>query len=195
VKNDTTTVIIEAAYFKGSTVRKASKDHGLRSEASARFEKGVDPARVREAGERAAQLMAEYAGGTILEGSVEYNDMKVEPAVISITLNKINGLLGTSMSVSEVQDIFTRLQFDVAVEGENFTVTIPTRRGDITIEADLVEEAARLYGYDNIPSTLPTGTTTPGALSDYQQKRRKARRTLEGAGLFQAITYSLTSAE
>ncbi|RID86409.1 phenylalanine--tRNA ligase subunit beta [Peribacillus asahii] len=195
VKSDTTTVIIEAAYFKGSTVRKASKDHGLRSEASARFEKGVDPARVREAGERAAQLMAEYAGGTILEGSVEYNDMKVEPAVISITLNKINGLLGTSMSVSEVQDIFTRLQFDVAVEGENFTVTIPTRRGDITIEADLVEEAARLYGYDNIPSTLPTGTTTPGALSDYQQKRRKARRTLEGAGLFQAITYSLTSAE
>ncbi|MFJ8245738.1 phenylalanine--tRNA ligase subunit beta [Peribacillus asahii] len=195
VKNDTTTVIIEAAYFKGSTVRKASKDHGLRSEASARFEKGVDPARVREAGERAAQLMAEYAGGTILEGSVEFNDMKVEPAVISITLNKINGLLGTSMSVSEVQDIFTRLQFDVAVEGENFTVTIPTRRGDITIEADLVEEAARLYGYDNIPSTLPTGTTTPGALSDYQQKRRKARRTLEGAGLFQAITYSLTSAE
>ncbi|MFJ8264494.1 phenylalanine--tRNA ligase subunit beta [Peribacillus asahii] len=195
VKNDTTTVIIEAAYFKGSTVREASKDHGLRSEASARFEKGVDPARVREAGERAAQLMAEYAGGTILEGSVEYNDMKVEPAVISITLNKINGLLGTSMSVSEVQDIFTRLQFDVAVEGENFTVTIPTRRGDITIEADLVEEAARLYGYDNIPSTLPTGTTTPGALSDYQQKRRKARRTLEGAGLFQAITYSLTSAE
>ena len=195
VKNDTTTVIIEAAYFKGSTVRKASKDHGLRSEASARFEKGVDPARVREAGERAAQLMAEYAGGTILEGSVEYNDMKVEPAVISITLNKINGLLGTSMSVSEVQDIFTRLQFDVAVEEENFTVTIPTRRGDITIEADLVEEAARLYGYDNIPSTLPTGTTTPGALSDYQQKRRKARRTLEGAGLFQAITYSLTSAE
>ncbi|USK59032.1 phenylalanine--tRNA ligase subunit beta [Peribacillus asahii] len=195
VKNDTTTVIIEAAYFKGSMVRKASKDHGLRSEASARFEKGVDPARVREAGERAAQLMAEYAGGTILEGSVEYNDMKVEPAVISITLNKINGLLGTSMSVSEVQDIFTRLQFDVAVEEENFTVTIPTRRGDITIEADLVEEAARLYGYDNIPSTLPTGTTTPGALSDYQQKRRKARRTLEGAGLFQAITYSLTSAE
>lgn len=195
VKNDTTTVIIEAAYFKGSTVRKASKDHGLRSEASARFEKGVDPARVREAGERAAQLMAEYAGGTILEGSVEYNDMKVEPAVISITLNKINGLLGTSMSVSEVQDIFTRLQFDVAVEGENFTVTIPTRRGDITIEADLVEEAARLYGYDNIPSTLPTGTTTPGALSDYQQKRRKARRTLEGVGLFQAITYSLTSTE
>ena len=81
------------------------------------------------------------------------------------------------------------------MEGETFTVTVPTRRGDITIEADLVEEVARLYGYDNIPSTLPVGSTTPGALTDYQQKRRKARRTLEGAGLYQATTYSLTSEE
>ena len=95
VKDDTTTVIIEAAYFAGPVVRKASKDHGLRSEASARFEKGVDPARVREAGERAAELMAQYAGGTILAGSVEYNDIKVEPAVVSITLDKINASIGT----------------------------------------------------------------------------------------------------
>ncbi len=195
VKDDTTTVVIEAAYFAGPVVRKGSKDHGLRSEASARFEKGVDPARVREAGERAAGLMAEYAGGTILAGSVEYNNIKVEPAIISITLDKINKSLGTAVSVAEVQDIFTRLQFEVAVEGETFIVTVPTRRGDITIEADLVEEVARLYGYDNIPSTLPVGRATPGALTDYQQKRRKARRTLEGAGLYQATTYSLTSAE
>lgn len=195
VKDDTTTVIIEAAYFSSTVVRKASKDHGLRSESSARFEKGVDPARVGEAGERAAQLMALYAGGTILAGSVEYNDIKSEPAIIAITLAKINTSLGTNISVAEVNDIFTRLQFDVAVEGETFTVTVPTRRGDITIEADLVEEVARLYGYDNIPSTLPIGSTTPGALTDYQQKRRQVRRTLEGAGLYQATTYSLTSAE
>lgn len=195
VREDTTTVIIEAAYFAGTVVRKASKDHGLRSESSARFEKGVDPARVREAGERAAQLMALYAGGTILAGSVEYNDIKSEPAIIAITLAKINTSLGTNISVAEVNDIFTRLKFDVAVEGETFTVTVPTRRGDITIEADLVEEVARLYGYDNIPSTLPIGSTTPGALTDYQQKRRQVRRTLEGAGLYQATTYSLTSAE
>ena len=195
VRDDTTTVVIEAAYFAGPVVRKGSKDHGLRSESSARFEKGVDPARVREAGERAAGLMAQYAGGTILAGSVEYNDIKIEPAVISITLDKINKSIGTAITAAEVQDIFTRLQFDVAVEGETFTVTVPTRRGDITIEADLVEEVARLYGYDNIPSTLPVGRATPGALTDYQQKRRKARRTLEGTGLYQATTYSLTSAE
>lgn len=195
VKDDTTTVIIEAAYFAGTVIRKASKDHGLRSEASARFEKGVDPARVREAGERAAQLMAAYAGGTILAGSAEYNDIKMEPAVISITLNKINNSLGTNINEDEVVDIFTRLKFDIQVDGETFIVTAPTRRGDIMIEADLVEEVARLYGYDNIPSTLPVGSSTPGRLTDYQQKRRLARRTFEGAGLYQATTYSLTSAE
>ncbi|MFJ7850496.1 phenylalanine--tRNA ligase subunit beta [Peribacillus sp. NPDC097206] len=193
VKNDTTTVIIESAYFAGTVVRKASKDHGLRSEASARFEKGVDPARVREAGERAAQLIAQYAGGTILQGTAEVDELTMEPAVISITLEKINTLLGTDMSVAEVESIFKRLQFGVALDNETFTITVPTRRGDITIEADLVEEAARLYGYDNIPATLPVGAATPGQLTDYQMKRRKVRRTLEGAGLYQAVTYSLTS--
>ena len=195
VKDDTTTVIIEAAYFAGPVIRKASKDHGLRSEASARFEKGVDPARVRQAGERASELMAKYAGGTILEGSAQFNVMSVEPAIVSITLDKINASIGTNITSSEVMDIFTRLKFNVNVDGETFIVNVPTRRGDITIEADLVEEVARLYGYDNIPSTLPSGSTTPGALTDYQQKRRITRRTLEGAGLYQATTYSLTSVE
>ena len=193
VREDTTTVIIEAAYFTGPVVRKGSKDHGLRSEASARFEKGVDPARVRQAGERAAQLMAEYASGTILSGSVEFNDLKIEPAVLTITLDKINTSIGANISIDEVTDIFSRLNFDVKVDGETFIVTVPTRRGDITIEADLVEEIARMYGYDNIPSTLPVGSTTPGVLTDYQQKRRTVRRVLEGAGLYQATTYSLTS--
>lgn len=195
VRQDTTTVIIESAYFAGTVVRKASKDHGLRSEASARFEKGVDPARVRAAGERAAQLICEYAGGTVLAGTAEFDEMKMEPQVISITLDKINTLLGTSMTVSEVESIFTRLQFGVELDNETFIVTVPTRRGDITIEADLVEEAARLYGYDNIPATLPIGETAPGRLTDYQLKRRKTRSVLEGAGLNQAITYSLTSKE
>lgn len=193
VVEDTKTVIIEAAYFAGGVVRKASKDLGLRSESSARFEKGVDPERVRLAGERAAQLMAKYAGGTVLEGTSEFNDIRIEPAVVSITLDKINTAIGTNIKSQEVIDIFQALKFDVKVEGETFIVTVPTRRGDITIEADLVEEVARLYGYDNIPSTLPVGTPTAGALTDYQQKRRVVRRTLEGAGLYQATTYSLTS--
>ncbi|WP_153122906.1 phenylalanine--tRNA ligase subunit beta [Peribacillus tepidiphilus] len=195
VVDTTTTVLLESAYFTGSTIRKASKDHGLRSEASARFEKGVDPERVRAAAERAAYLMEKYAGGTVLEGTVEVDTLKVEPSVVSITLQKINSRLGTDLSMAEVEDIFKRLKFETSVEGNEITVTVPTRRGDISIEEDLIEEVARLYGYDNIPKTLPVAASTPGKLSSYQLKRRKVRRFLEGAGLYQAITYSLTTAE
>ncbi|WP_286229325.1 phenylalanine--tRNA ligase subunit beta [Neobacillus mesonae] len=193
VTDDTTTVLLEAAYFNGQTVRKASKDHGLRSEASARFEKGVDPNRVRPAGERAAYLMAKYAGGEVLEGAAEVDTLTIEPAVVSITLEKINRVLGTDLEMSQVKDIFDRLQFESSVEGETITVTAPTRRGDIKIEEDLVEEVARLYGYDHIPMTLPVGSSTPGRLSAYQKNRRVVRQYLEGAGLYQAVTYSLTS--
>jgi phenylalanyl-tRNA synthetase beta chain len=193
VISDTTTVLLEAAYFNGGTVRKASKDHGLRSEASARFEKGVDPNRVRPAGERAAYLMAKYANGEVLEGTSELDNLTVEPAVIAITLEKINRVLGTNLSIGEVKAIFDRLQFEVSMDQDMITVTAPTRRGDIKIEEDLLEEVARLYGYDEIPKTLPIGSTTPGKLNNYQQKRRIVRHYLEGAGLYQAVTYSLTS--
>ncbi|WP_456273808.1 phenylalanine--tRNA ligase subunit beta [Bacillus sp. AK031] len=193
VGQETTTVLLESAYFAGGTVRTASKDHGLRSEASTRYEKGVDPNRVKEAAERAASLMAQYAGGEVLEGSVMVDNLKVEPAVVSITLEKINSVLGTDISAEEVKSIFTRLQFEVAAEGNEFTITVPTRRGDITIQEDLLEEVARLYGYDNLPLTLPEGDATAGALTPFQIKRRATRRNLEGSGLMQAITYSLTN--
>lgn len=193
VSAETTTVLLEAAYFTGAVVRKASKDHGLRSEASNRYEKGVDPNRVRAAGKRAAYLMAKYAGGEVLEGSVEVDTLTIEPAVIAITLEKINRVLGTAISMAKVKEIFDRLQFAAAVEQETITVTAPTRRGDIKIEEDLIEEVARLYGYDNIPKTLPVGEATPGRLTAYQNKRRVVRQILEGAGLYQAVTYTLTS--
>ncbi|WP_137743962.1 phenylalanine--tRNA ligase subunit beta [Robertmurraya siralis] len=195
VQADTTTVLLESAYFKGETVRKASKDHGLRSEASSRFEKGVDPNRVRAAAERAAELLALYASGEVLEGEAVVDTLQIDPAVISITLEKINRVLGTDISIQEVKSIFTRLQFETSVDHETITVTVPTRRGDITIAEDLIEEVARLYGYDHLPSTLPSGSSTPGHLTAYQQKRRAVRRYLEGAGLYQALTYSLTSEE
>lgn len=193
VQADTTTVLLESAYFKGTTVRTASKDMGLRSEASARFEKGVDPNRVRAAAERAAELLALYAGGEVLEGSAEANTLKVEPEVISISIDKINRVIGTEISMKEVEEIFSRLQFESKTDNDTITVTVPTRRGDITIEEDLVEEVARLYGYDRIPTTLPIGSSAPGYLTDYQKKRRVVRRYLEGAGLYQATTYSLTN--
>ncbi|WP_050615999.1 phenylalanine--tRNA ligase subunit beta [Bacillus testis] len=194
VSDSTTTVLLESAYFSAASVRRTSKDHALRSEASARYEKGVDPERVRAAAERAAALMEQYAGGTVLEGTVEVDTLVVEPAVVSITIEKINTLLGTDLSMEQVQDIFSALKFESTVEGSTITVTVPTRRGDITIEEDLVEEVARLYGYDNIPKTLPAASGTAGKLSPYQAKRRIVRRFLEGAGLYQAVSYALTSA-
>lgn len=195
VNSQTENVLLESAYFTGPAIRKASKDHGLRSEASTRYEKGVDPARVRAAAERAAELMAAYAQGEVLAGSVEADSLEITPVIVSVTLEKVNRVLGTDLSEEVVADIFSRLKFDVLTDNGTFTVTVPTRRGDITIEEDLIEEVARLYGYDLLPKTLPIGTSTQGGLTDYQKKRRTVRQFLEGAGLMQAITYSLTSAE
>lgn len=193
VTEQTVNVLIESAYFNGQTVRAASKAHGLRSEASARFEKGVDPARVQAACDRAAELMAELAEGTVLSGSVVAGEYAPEPKQVSITLDRLNTRLGTSLTMENVEEIFSRLKFETETNGDTITVTVPTRRADITIPEDLTEEVARLYGYDHIPLTLPEGEALPGALSPYQLGRRTVRRYLEGAGFNQAVTYSLTS--
>ncbi|MFV2048733.1 phenylalanine--tRNA ligase subunit beta [Metabacillus litoralis] len=195
VQSDTKTILLESALFNGQRIRTASRDHGLRSEASARYEKGVDPNRVPAAAERAAQLISLYAGGEVLEGAVEVRSTTFEPAVVKTTVEKVNRVLGMNISAEEMKSIFERLQFGVELDNSTIIVTVPTRRGDLTIEEDLVEEVARLYGYDNIPTTLPVGQAIPGKLTDYQEKRRKVRRYLEGTGLYQAITYSLTSEE
>lgn len=195
VGSDTTTVLLESAYFTGGVIRKSSKDHGLRSEASSRYEKGVDPARVRPAAERAAELMIQLAGGEVLGGIVEADALDIKPLVVSTTLEKINKVLGTDLEMKQVEDIFVRLKFETNVDNNTISVTVPTRRGDITNEEDLIEEVGRLFGYDNLRTTLPIGSSTPGHLSEYQKKRRVVRRFMEGAGLYQAVTYSLTSEE
>lgn len=193
VQDDTTTILLESAYFTGQTIRKASKDHGLRSEASTRYEKGVDPKRVREAAERAAQLIATYAGGEVLSGTSEVSTIQIKEKEITITLEKINRILGTSLIASDIEEVFARLQFGIETNGESFKVTVPTRRGDVVIEEDLIEEVARIYGYDRLPTTLPVAQITEGKLTSYQKKRRAVRAFLEGAGCFEAITYSLTN--
>ncbi|WMT19431.1 phenylalanine--tRNA ligase subunit beta [Parageobacillus toebii] len=195
VRDDTTTVFIESAYFTSPVIRKASKDHGLRSEASTRFEKGIDPARTREALDRAAALMAEYAGGEVVGGIVEVNTLKEKEVTVTITLDRINRVLGTMITKDEVATILTNLQFAFTEDNGTFTITVPSRRRDISIEEDIIEEVARLYGYDRLPATLPVAEAKPGKLTPYQAKRRQVRRYLEDVGLFQAITYSLTSEE
>ncbi|MGX6632499.1 phenylalanine--tRNA ligase subunit beta [Bacillus velezensis] len=193
VREDTTAILLEAAYFDGQTVRKASRDLGLRSEASARYEKGIDPARVLLAAERACSLIQAYAGGEVLSGTVEENHLKIEANNIHVSVEKVNAVLGMAIAKEEIISIYKRLGFAVGEAEDVLVVTVPSRRGDIRIEEDLIEEAARLYGYDNIPSTLPETAGTTGGLTPYQAKRRKVRRFLEGAGLSQATTYSLTN--
>ncbi|AST06516.1 phenylalanine--tRNA ligase subunit beta [Anoxybacillus flavithermus] len=193
VKDDTMTVFIESAYFTSPVIRQAVKDHGLRSESSTRFEKGIDPARTKEALDRAAALMAEYAGGEVVGGVVEANTWQPKEAVVTIALDRINQVLGTAITKDEVARILTNLQFPLKEDNGTFTITVPSRRRDIAIEEDIIEEVARLYGYDNLPATLPIGEAKPGKLTPYQAKRRKVRRYLEDVGLFQAITYSLTN--
>lgn len=193
VTDATTTVVIESAYFDGLSVRYTSKDLGLRSEASARFEKGIDPNRVLPAAERAAQLMAELAGGDILDGTVMVDELDKEPARVVVSPDFINNRLGMKISLNEMVSILKRLRFDVETANGLLIIDVPTRRQDIKIEEDIVEEIARLYGYDEIPTTLPVGETVPGRLNRNQQMRRTIRHQLEEAGLYQALTYSLTS--
>ncbi|MBB5355227.1 phenylalanyl-tRNA synthetase beta chain [Anoxybacillus mongoliensis] len=193
VCDETVNVFIEAAYFNGATIRQAVKDHGLRSESSTRFEKGIDPARTKEALDRAAALMAEYASGEVVGGVVEVNTLTKKEVVVTITLDRINRVLGTTITKEEVGGILTNLQFTFTEDNGTFTIAVPSRRRDIAIEEDIIEEVARLYGYDHLPATLPIGEAKPGKLTPYQAKRRHVRRYLEDAGLFQAITYSLTN--
>jgi len=191
VSDATVNIVLESANFDGGTIRRTSRQLGLRSEASLRFEKGVDDARVLPALDRAASLMARYADGKVAEGIVQVESAAAEEATVRLPLDKVNRYLGTELSRLEVKTIFGRLGFDNEMDGEGvFTVKVPTRRGDITRDVDLIEEVARLYGYDNIPTTPIEGETTPGSLTVPQAIRRELRRRLTDAGITEVIGYS-----
>ncbi|MGN4124154.1 phenylalanine--tRNA ligase subunit beta [Lysinibacillus sphaericus] len=193
VTETTTTVVIESAYFDGLTVRQTSRNLGLRSDASARFEKGVDPNRVVPAAERAAALLAELAGGEVLEGTCIVDELDKTPARVVVSPDFINERLGMKISLEDMLSILERLKFGVEAANGLLIIDAPTRRQDIKIEEDIVEEIARLYGYDEIPMTLLEGANQVGSLTPYQANRRVVRNYMEGAGLYQAVTYSLTS--
>jgi phenylalanyl-tRNA synthetase beta chain len=194
VTANTSRILLESAKFAGSVVRRTSRQLGLRSEASLRFEKEVNPEAVIPALNRAAALMCDYAGGKVANGIVEAGSGTPTPSTIAVTVDRINQYLGTSLSTEEVASIWDRLHFSYKAVGGagSFQVIVPSRRGDITRDVDLIEEVARLYGYDQIPVTLMNGVTTPGALSKGQAVRRTLRRLLTDSGVNEAVTYSLT---
>lgn len=193
VTTETKDIVLESAYFSGASVRSTSKELGLRSEASLRFEKGVDPEGIQAALNRAAALLSELAGGSVAQGIAEQKLQNFNREEISLNLINLNKVLGTNLQTEQVKNIFDRLAFDYENLGHAVRVEIPTRRPDIKIEEDLMEEVARLYGYNNIPTKLPEGITTPGARTRKQKLRRTLKHFMQGAGLQQVLTYSLTN--
>ncbi|WP_047999541.1 phenylalanine--tRNA ligase subunit beta [Lactiplantibacillus herbarum] len=195
VTDKTTTIALEGAVFDAVRIRKAAHNHDLHSEASMRYERGIDHGMTGTALDAAAAMIAELGDGTVAKGMAVGRDEDVQPVTVAITLSRINHVLGTELTNETVADIFKRLDFPTVVADDTFTVTVPSRRWDIHLPADLIEEVARLYGYDNLPATLPTGQPTIGKLNETQQVIRNSRKLMESAGLTQAISYSLTTAE
>ncbi|OIJ30425.1 phenylalanine--tRNA ligase subunit beta [Staphylococcus sp. LCT-H4] len=196
VTEDTTNVVIEGAIFDPVSIRHTSRKLNLRSEASSRFEKGIATEFVDEAVDRACYLLQSYAGGTVSQGRVAEGDLGQFVTPIEISVDKVNKTIGFELSATDIESIFVQLGFETTNHSDILTVMVPSRRKDITIKEDLIEEIARIYGYDEIPSTLPVfEDVTNGALTDRQSKSRIVKATLEGAGLSQAINYSLVDKE
>ncbi|MBF0778551.1 phenylalanine--tRNA ligase subunit beta [Streptococcus cuniculi] len=188
-------IVLEAALFDGQSIRKTSGRLNLRSESSSRFEKGINVADIAAAMDAAASMIADLAGGRVLAGVVSAGEVETSPVAVSTSLDYVNRSLGTSLLYSDIADIFRRLGMEIAGDEETFTVQVPRRRWDIRIPADLVEEIARIYGYDNLPTTLPKEDGTAGELTISQKIRRQIRNLAEGAGLSEVITYALTIPE
>lgn len=192
----TTQVLIEAANFNPTNIRRTARRYNLPSEASQRFEKGVNPEAAIWAQERTALLIKRFAGGRVLKGIIDLNYLNLEPKTVLINPERINKILGLKIPEKEVAAIMGRLGF--TYEDKNtgqVEVTVPLRRADITIEEDLVEEVARLYGYDQIPTTLPGGKLHESRESDEEKLYNLVRTVLTAGGYYECITYSFINPE
>lgn len=185
------TMLFEAACFDGTNIRLSSKKVGLRTDASGKFEKGLDPNNAQAAIDRACQLIEELGAGEVVGGMVDVYTKKKVPVRISFEPEKINALLGTDISAQEMLDYFKMI--DLAYDEESNEVIAPTFRHDLFRMADLAEEVARFYGYDNIPTTLPKGEATTGKLPFKLRIEAVARDIAEFCGFSQGMTYSFES--
>ncbi|MFL5663317.1 MAG: phenylalanine--tRNA ligase subunit beta, partial [Ktedonobacteraceae bacterium] len=195
VNDKTTTVLLEAANFQAANVRRTSVKLGLRTDASSRFEKGLDPELTVVAANRAMQLMAELAGGTVHPGIVDSYPKPAQPRTISFSTHEVEWLSGVKVTQHEVVEALSSLGFGVAADENSNTmlVTVPTYRADVVEGADLVEEVLRMIGYNNIPSSIPVGPLPEPQVNSWFDREYEVRRLLIGAGLNEIITYSMTS--
>lgn len=184
-------VLIESAYFNPRTIRRTAKRLGLSTEASYRFERGVDPEGVIHALERAAQLMAAVGGGRVLSGRLDEYPNPISHPRLSLRVSRTNQVLGTSFPLEQVSGLLKRLHLPaVAREGDILEVQVPSFRGDLEREIDLIEEIARLSGYEEIPVTLPRGVVATRRPGPEERLRQDAKQMLLGLGFFEVITYA-----
>ena len=189
IVDDTTDVVFESACFDGTCIRKGALALGMRTEASAKFEKGLDPMNTLPAVERACELVELLGAGEVVDGVIDILNFVPQPTVLKLEPEKINALLGTDIAADEMVSILKKLDFQV--EGDQ--VTVPSWRGDVLRMADLAEEVARFHGYNNIPTTLMRGETTLGGYSDEQKLENRLGEVCRACGYDEIITYSFIS--
>ena len=186
VTENTVNILFEAATFKASTVRRGAKALGMRTDASALFEKGLDVYNLDGAIDRACQLITEMGAGEVMSGTVEAAAEMPKPFTLPLEAEKINSFLGMNIPKDAMVEILKKLEFEV----ENDIITVPSFRPDIESRADIAEEIARIYGYDKIPSTLMKGSITGGGKTYVQKLEDKVKEILVACGLYEIMTYS-----
>ncbi|MFU8794398.1 MAG: phenylalanine--tRNA ligase subunit beta [Dethiobacteria bacterium] len=190
ITEKTSEVLIEAAAFDPTNIRRTARRFTLPSEASQRFERGIDHEVVMIAQNRAALMIAEIAGGDVLKGVIDINYSKAVPNKVIVSPERINQVLGMKIARDEVLKILRRLRFTIKENEELIEVTVPLRRPDITLEEDIIEEVARLHGYDKIPTTLPSGELIENRESEEERLQDLLKNILTASGFYECISYA-----
>ena len=192
ITENTTDILLEGANFFGPSIMRTEGALGLRSEASTRYEKGLDPEIIPSALDMACSLFVELCGGTVSVGTIDVRTDPLPPRTLRLRPARVEQILGTAVADGEMADILQRLGCTVGENGQDLTVEVPTYRADLEREIDLIEEVARIHGLDRIPCTLPARRSGHGGLLPSQAALRRVEDLLVGAGLSQVITYSFT---
>ncbi len=193
IEDTTTGLIIECASFDSVSIRNTARRLGLNTDASVRYQRGIEPLAAQKAVDRAVQLLIEYADAKDIQQTVEFGNDHFEERTITCSLTALNDRLGTDFTLEEVMDVLARLGLNPTTQEEEITVNVPSTRQDLEGMADLSEEIIRMIGYDRLPSTLPIMEMTEGKLNPKQRQRRFIRTLLTENGLQDAITYTLVS--
>ncbi|WP_102399945.1 phenylalanine--tRNA ligase subunit beta [Haloimpatiens massiliensis] len=193
VKEDTSEIIFECANFNGVNIRNSSKKLALRTESSSKFEKDLDPNLVEIAMNRACHLIEELGAGEVLEGTIDVYNEKAEPHTLDVDYNWVNKFLGTNIPKESMKEYLDRLDLNTVINGDILHITVPTFRSDVNIKEDVAEEIVRIYGYNNVKSTMPSSETAKAGKNIRQKLEDKVIEALISSGLNQSISYSFVS--